>query len=84
MQETPSLPPRYRTIQQCYQAIKKLDNDTAITEWFIRQLCNSGKIKYYKNGNKSLVNLDNLLGFLNCGLEDTINDNSEDKDNEQR
>lgn len=56
---------KYRTIKQCYQFVKELDNDTAITEWFIRQLCINGKIKYYKSGNKSLVNLDSLLNYLN-------------------
>lgn len=55
---------RYRTIKECLVEIKKIDRDTAITEWFIRQLCNTNKITYFKSGNKSLVNLDSLLSYL--------------------
>lgn len=58
-------PPRYRTIKQCYQAIKAQDEASAVTEYFIRRLCTDGKIKYFKSGNKSLVNLDSLLDYLN-------------------
>ena len=57
--------PRYRTIKECVQVIKEIDGNTAITEYYIRRLCRSGKIKYSLSGNKSLVNLDNLLDYLN-------------------
>ena len=56
--------PRYRTIKTCLSEIKKLDSNTAITEWFIRQLCKDRKIVYHASGNKSLVNYDNLLSYL--------------------
>lgn len=56
--------PRYRTIKECLETIKALDSDTAISEWFIRQLCKNQKISYFASGNKSLVNLDSLLAFL--------------------
>lgn len=56
--------PRYRTIKGCLEEIKKLDNSTAISEWFIRQLCKTNKVDYQASGNKSLVNLDSLLNFL--------------------
>ena len=58
--------PRYRTIQQCLVEIKKLDKESAISEFFIRSLCRSQTIEYVSSGNKSLVNLDNLLQYL-CG-----------------
>ena len=56
---------RLRTIQQCMAEIIKLDPDTAISEWFIRSLCKSNKIQYILSGNKSLVNFDSLLQYLN-------------------
>ncbi len=56
---------RIRTIPQCLNEIKSLDNDTAVTENFIRSLCKSGLVKHFKSGNKYLVNLDHLLEFLN-------------------
>ena len=56
--------PRYRTIKECIAELKKIDSDTAISEFYIRRLCKSGEIKYLPTGNKSLVNLDNLLEFL--------------------
>lgn len=65
---------RYRTVHECYLAIKALDEDTAITECFIRRLCRSGQIVYYKSGNKSLVNLDSLLSYLslNQNIKETL------------
>lgn len=56
---------RFRTIKQCLETIKSIDPDTAITEWYIRQLCKNGEIEYFASGNKSLVNLDSLLATLN-------------------
>lgn len=56
--------PRYRTIKECLVELKKLDNDTAITEHFIRQLCKKNQIEYLASGNKSLVNFDSLLKYL--------------------
>lgn len=84
MQKTNSVA-RLRTIKQCLEAIKEIDPDTAITEWYIRQLCKSGKIVYYESGNKRLVNLDSLIEFLNRGVAETIiKDCLEDNDNEQQ
>ncbi len=60
---------RFRTIRQCLETIKNLDPDTAITEWYIRQLCKNGKIICNGSGNKFLVCLDSLLEFLNHGFE---------------
>lgn len=70
---------KIRTIQQCIDTIKISDPDTAITEWYIRQLCKDGKIVAHSSGNKFLVNLDSLLVYLNRGLEEINKDkNSED------
>ena len=64
---------RIRTIQQCLNEIKSLDPCTAITENFIRTLCKTNQVKHFKSGTKYLVNLDNLLSYLNYTQED-IND----------
>lgn len=59
--------PRFKTIQECLIEIKKLDKDSAISEWFIRSLCRNQLIDYLASGNKSLVNYDSLLNYLNKG-----------------
>lgn len=65
---------RIRTIQQCLNEIKSLDPCTAITENFIRTLCKTNQVKHFKSGTKYLVNLDNLLSYLNYTQEDIDND----------
>ena len=59
--------PRFRTIRECLEMLKEIDDNTAITENFIRTLCNEQKVHYFNSGNKSLVNFDSLLAFLNEG-----------------
>lgn len=56
---------RYRTIRECYLLIKSYDNESAVSEWFIRSLCKKKIIEYRESGNKSLVNFDSLLNYLN-------------------
>lgn len=65
---------RIRTIQQCLNEIKILDPCTAVTENFIRTLCKTHQVKHFKSGAKYLVNLDNLLSYLNYTQEDINND----------
>ena len=57
--------PKMKTIQQSFQAIKKIDSETAITECFIRSLCKNNKVKHFMSGNKILVNYDDLIKYLN-------------------
>lgn len=52
--------PRMRTIKQGAK-------EAGIPEHFLRQLVKQNKIVYVKAGNKSLVNLDCLIDFLNKG-----------------
>jgi hypothetical protein len=56
--------PRMRTITQCAKEVKTMDENTAISEYYIRQLCFNNKISYFKSGTKIIVNFDNLLDFL--------------------
>lgn len=57
--------PRYRTVRECFDQIKRLDEQTVISEYFIRQLCKHGKVKCFYSGNKMYVNLDSLFDYLN-------------------
>ena len=58
---------RMKTIKQSFEEIKKLDPDTAISQWFIRSLCKQGKVKHFMTGTKILVNFDDLINYLNEG-----------------
>lgn len=57
--------PRIRTVTECREEIVKLDSDSSISEWYIRQLCESNLVKHFKSGKKMLVNFDDLLRYLN-------------------
>ena len=63
-------PARMRTIKASMAEIKALDADTAVTEWFIRNLCKENKVKHYNTGKKILVNLDDLLKYLSFDTDD--------------
>ncbi|MDY6367908.1 MAG: hypothetical protein SPL13_05295 [Clostridia bacterium] len=56
--------PRYRTVKESLIEIKKFDKDTAISEWFIRNLCKENIITSYSSGNKLLVSLESLIEYL--------------------
>lgn len=57
--------PRMRTIAEAAAEIKRLDPDTAITPYYIRNLVLSGKIPHLRVGAKRLINLDILITYLN-------------------
>jgi hypothetical protein len=57
--------PRYRTIRAAAEEIKKMDAETAITEHYIRSLCKDCAIPTRQAGNKTLLNLDVLIRYLN-------------------
>lgn len=56
---------KMKTVKQCFEEIKKLDPQTAITQWFIRCLCKENKVKHFMTGTKILVNFDDLINYLN-------------------
>ncbi len=56
---------RRRTIKECALYIKSLDNDTSVTENSIRDLCKMDLVEYYKIGNKVLVDLDDVIAYIN-------------------
>lgn len=57
--------PRMRTIRQTAQ-------ETGLPEYFIRQLVKQNKIVYVRAGNKSLINLDSFIDFLNSGEQGAV------------
>lgn len=56
--------PRMRTIKQAVQSIKEHDPESCFSEWWLRQLVKTGKLKYHKTGNRYLIDMDNLDDFL--------------------
>ena len=63
-----ALLPRMRTVSQCLEEIKTIDNNSCITEWYIRTLCKENKIVYFQSGNKLLINFDYLLSYFNTNM----------------
>lgn len=55
---------RMRTISQTMKYLKEKDPGTGITEWWLRSMLRSGKLRHHKAGNKYLVNLDYLEEYL--------------------
>lgn len=56
--------PRMRLLKEAAEEIKTVDPGTAITPYFIRQLALEGKVKSVMAGRKRLINLDDLLQYL--------------------
>ena len=56
--------PRMRTVGEAARELKKLDANTAVTEYHIRRLVLSGKLPRLKAGKKYLINFDALLDYL--------------------
>lgn len=55
---------RMRTLDECYKEIKQMDENTAISKYYIRTLALSGKIPVVMCGRKRLINLDGLIEYL--------------------
>lgn len=66
--------PRIRGIKEAAAELKKLDPDTALTEYRIRRLVNSGEIPCRIVGGKKLINFDELCEYLAYGKEMTRTD----------
>ena len=46
--------------------IKEMDPGSTLTWYTVRKLCKNKKIRNVEAGNKLLVDLDDLIDFLNC------------------
>ena len=60
---------RFRTAEQAYNLIKEKDPDTAFTKCGIRSIITSGKVPVEKIGRKTLVNMDDLLDYLDKSFD---------------
>ena len=62
---------RMRTIPEALAEVLALDNHSAITPYYIRMLCKKKYVRCIYTGRKILVDLDDLIYFLNhAGFED--------------
>ena len=61
--------PRMRTIPQIVQELKKQDENTAISEHYLRKLVKIGKIPYVNTGHKILICLDTISNYLQPSLQ---------------
>ena len=59
--------PRMRTVHEAAQELKKLDANTAVTEYHIRRLVLDGVLPRIKAGKKYLINLDRLIEYFDSG-----------------
>lgn len=59
--------PRLRTLDECVALLKSIDEQTAVSKFFIRNLALNGTIPSVKSGNKRLINFDALVQYLNRG-----------------
>lgn len=51
---------RYRSIKDTIEYCRENDPDTALTEWALRNMVNTGKISCLMVGNKHLIDIDTL------------------------
>lgn len=64
---------RMRTLDECFAEIKAMDENTAISKYYIRRLALSGKIPVVMCGRKRLINLDGLINYLSGSGDTTAN-----------
>lgn len=55
---------RMRTLDEAYAEIKRMDENTSLSKYFIRRLALSGEIPVVMCGRKRLINLDALIDYL--------------------
>ena len=56
--------PRMRTLPQVIVELKKQDENTAFSEYYLRKLVRSGEIPHVNAGRKILLCLDNGVGVF--------------------
>ncbi len=60
--------PRMRTIPEAAAELRKVDPNTAVTPYAIKQMVLNGEIPHIKAGKKRLINMDILERYLSEGL----------------
>ena len=63
---------RMRTIKSTIDHIRQQDPESCVTEWWLRQMVKSGRLKHHKAGSKYLIDIDYLEEYLRNPPEDTV------------
>ena len=53
-----------RTIKGALEELKAIEPNTSVTLYAIRKMVKQNKIPYIKTGNKILINMDNLIHYI--------------------
>lgn len=53
-----------RTIKGALEELKAIDPNTSVTLYAIRKMVKQNRIPYIKTGNKILINVDNLIHYI--------------------
>lgn len=53
-----------RTIKGALEELKAIDPNTSVTLYAIRKMVKQNRIPYIKTGNKILINMDNLIHYI--------------------
>lgn len=61
---------KLRTTDQAFEEIKKMDPQSAITRCFIRKAIMGGDLPFIQTGCKRLIDLDDLIEFINRNMKD--------------
>lgn len=56
---------KFRTIAKALEEVKKIDPDTCLSDYVLRRLASEEKISQIQSGNKTLIEVESLLDFLN-------------------
>jgi hypothetical protein len=67
---------RMRTVAQCVEYFKEQDPETAISDYYIRQLVKKKKFLCLMTGRKMLINLDKLIEYLMSDEEEETENNT--------
>ncbi len=54
-----------RSIKKAHEIIRQSDPETAVTTHTIRLWCKEKKIKHLMAGNRVLIDIDNLINYIN-------------------
>lgn len=60
----------WRTINQCYDLIKAIDIDSAVSKYGLRMLAKNRQVETLQFGSKILINYKSLCAYLNIETVD--------------
>lgn len=61
--------PRMRTAKGVAEIIREADPETAISEYHVRKMIKTGKVKSVKSGKRLLVDADQVIAILADGCD---------------